>query len=184
MRFYSSFSHFLAAFNNRQEEVQNVHSGFWKNATFHSECVLKTCNSASSQNTLDTAKRTQFYSTFLPTTISLPQRCHQKHDVWLHFFSKNAQNDRKRTVTKATLNFTPRFQQQRSVMLLTFGENGEWLKISNIWANLKKIFENVGSTVFCIYKWLKHAKQLKNRLWKSRACVPLTSFSSFCCLCW
>jgi hypothetical protein len=36
-------------------------------------------------------------------------------------------------------------------MLRAFGENGERLEISNIWAILKNIFENAGSTEFCIH---------------------------------
>jgi hypothetical protein len=62
-----------------------------------------------------------------------------------HKRSKRSEN----AVTKTTLNLTPRFRRQSSVKQRAFGENKEWSKISNIWANLK-IFENVGYTVFCI----------------------------------
>jgi hypothetical protein len=79
---------------------------------------------------------------------------------------------RKHTVTKTTLNFTPCFWRQRSVMLHTFGKIGKWSKILNIWANLKKIFKNVGCSACFIYVWLKDAKKGWNRLWKSGECVP------------
>jgi hypothetical protein len=33
-----------------------------------------------------------YHSTFFPTMISLTPRCRWKHEVWLHFFTKDAQN--------------------------------------------------------------------------------------------
>jgi hypothetical protein len=51
--------------------------------------------------------------------------------------------------------------------LRALGDNGEWSKLSSIWANLKDIFKNVGYTVL-----LNDVKKVKNRPWKSRACVP------------
>ncbi len=47
---------------------------------------------------------------------------------------------RKRTVRKTTLNFTPCFRRQRSVMPCVFGQIGEWLKISNMWAEFEEDF--------------------------------------------
>jgi hypothetical protein len=58
-------------------------------------------------------------------------------------------------------------------MLCAFGENRELSKTSNICANFKNIFENVGCTAFWIYQWLKDAKKVKKQTMKYRACVPL-----------
>ncbi len=58
-------------------------------------------------------------------------------------------------------------------MLRAFGENKEWKKISNIWANLR-IFEKCW--LYCVWhlKMIEWWKQMvKNRLKKSRECVPL-----------
>ncbi len=121
---------------------------FAENATFHSAYSPKSRNSAPSLNMLYTAESAQFNSPFSPTTISLTPRFRRKREDWLPFFAENAQTDPK---TKTTLNFTPRFRRQRSAMLCAFGEIGKWSKISNIWTNLKKIFENVDCTAFCLY---------------------------------
>jgi hypothetical protein len=59
-------------------------------------------------------------------------------------FAENAQYDLKTPVLKTMLSFT-------YAMLSTFGDNGDRLKLSNIWANSKNIFENVGYTVLGIY---------------------------------
>jgi hypothetical protein len=99
----------------------------------------------------------------LPKAHSLTPRFCQQLLVYLRTFAENAKFDspflpktlktiRKRTVTKTTQNFIPRFRRQRSVMLRAFGEIGEWSKISNIWANFKKLFENVDGTAFCVWK--------------------------------
>ncbi len=95
-----------------------------ENITFHSAYSPKTHNFASSLNTLYTAESAQFYSAFLPTTISLTLRFRQKCKVWLRFFAESAQNDPKTHSYKDNAKFNSR----------AFGENGEWLKISNICA--------------------------------------------------
>jgi hypothetical protein len=52
-------------------------------------------HSASSMNTLYTARRPQFYSAFSPTTFSSTLRFCRKREVLLRFFAENAQNDPK-----------------------------------------------------------------------------------------
>jgi hypothetical protein len=108
--FVVRFSHFLASFNTREAKVQNFKKNFFikckilihnrivaitryrrkrtislplfgKNALFHSTYSPKTHNSAFSLNTLYTAKRAQFYSSFSPTTISLTPRFCLKCEV-------------------------------------------------------------------------------------------------------
>jgi hypothetical protein len=54
---------------------------FAENATFHSTYSPKTHNSPSSLNTLYIAESAQFYSAFLPTTISLTPRFRQNREV-------------------------------------------------------------------------------------------------------
>jgi hypothetical protein len=117
----------------------------WNWYVFYSMCWLKTHNSASSVNTLCTAESAQFYFAFLPTMISLTPRCRWKRENGLNFFTEDAQNDLKRMVTNevnsATAhNYARCFQQKRRV-------------IKNFYtrANLNKIFENVGCTLFWIY---------------------------------
>jgi hypothetical protein len=68
---------------------------FSKIAPFHLTYLPKPCNSAYFLNTLHTANSAQFYSVFLLTTISLTACCRRKHEVWLHAFAKDAQNDYK-----------------------------------------------------------------------------------------
>ncbi len=105
-------------------------------------------------------------SALLLKTQSLNLLFHQKtlKTIWKH------------TVAKATLNLTPHFQHQRSVILRAFGEKGEWSKTSNIWANLKKIFKDQSFTFFLHLLVIERCKKrFKNRLWKSRACIPLMS---------
>jgi hypothetical protein len=66
-------------------------------------------------------------------------------------FRRRLQNDPKTHRYEDNAKCTSRFWRQRSVLLLSCGENKEWSKFSNIWTNIKRIFENVGCTVFCIY---------------------------------
>jgi hypothetical protein len=90
-------------------------------------------NSASSLNTQYIAESTQFYSAFLPTTISLTQRFRRKREVWLRFFAKSAQNDPKThsyedsakfniTFSATTLSHASRFWWKRVII-----ENFEYL---------------------------------------------------------
>ncbi len=147
---------------------------FGENATFHSAYSPKTHNFASSLNTLFIAETAQFYSTFLPTTISLTPRFHRKREVWLRVFAENAQNDPKTHSCEDSAKFIQRFRRQHSAMLRAFGENGEWSKTSNIWANFKNIFRKCW--LYCVLYLLvteRFKKKFKNTLLKSRACVPL-----------
>ncbi len=88
------------------------------------------------------------------------------------FSPKTLKTIRKRTVTKTALNLTPRFRQQRSAMLLAFGENGEWSKTSNIWRIWTIFSKMLGVHRFVSISDWKMQKKFKNRLWTSRACVP------------
>ncbi len=123
---------------------------FGENATFHSAYSPKSRNSVPSLSMLYTAESAQFNSPFSPTTISLTPRFRQKRGVWLPFFAENAQNHPKTHSYEDNAKFHSG-RRQRSAMLRAFGEIGEWSKISNIWTNLKKIFENVECTAFFIY---------------------------------
>jgi hypothetical protein len=106
---------------------------FRQNAMFHSAYSPKTKNFASSLNTLYIAESAQFYSAFSPTTISLTRRFRRKRDVWLRFFTENAQNDPKTqsykdntkcnvAVLATTLSHASHFRQKREVI-----ENFEYL---------------------------------------------------------
>ncbi len=79
-------------------------------------------------------------------TSSLNKLCTaEKHTVHSAFSPKMLTTIRKCVVTKTPLSVAVRFWRQRSAMLHTFGEN------LDIWVSLKKIYENVGYTVFGIY---------------------------------
>jgi hypothetical protein len=91
-------------------------------------------NSASSLNTLNTAESAQFYSAFLPTTISLTPHFRRKREIWLRFFAENAQNDPKThsyedsakfnvTFLATTLSHASRFRRKQGVI-----ENLEYLR--------------------------------------------------------
>jgi hypothetical protein len=82
---------------------------FGESALLHSAYLPKTNNSSSSLNMLYTAESAQFYSTFLPTTISWTPCFHRKHKVWLTFFTENAQNDPKTHSYKDEAKFNPTF---------------------------------------------------------------------------
>ncbi len=101
---------------------------------------------------LYTVKSAQFYSAMSPTTISLTLRFRRKHEVWLCFFAKNAQNDLKTqghednaksnsAFSATTLSQSLRFWRKQGVI-----ENFEYPS-----GNLKNIFGNIGHTAFCIY---------------------------------
>ncbi len=98
---------------------------FDKNTSFHSAYSPKTHNSASYLNTLNTAQSAQFYFAFSPTTISLTPRFRENVKFDSVFSLKTLKTIPKRTVTKTTLNLTPRFWRQRSAVLRAFGENRE-----------------------------------------------------------
>jgi hypothetical protein len=85
---------------------------FGKNAIFHFAYLPKMCNSASSLNMLFTAKSAQFYSMFLPTTISLTLGCCWICEVWLTFLLKTIKTNWKCTVKKTT-----------QISLRIFGDN-------------------------------------------------------------
>jgi hypothetical protein len=74
------------------------------------------------------AKSTQFYSAFLPSTISLTPRFCRKYEVLLRFFAENAQNDLKThsyedsakinvAFSATTLSHASRFRRKRGVII-------------------------------------------------------------------
>jgi hypothetical protein len=146
-----------------------------KNAPFHSAYSPKTHNFASSLNTLYTVESAQFYSAFFPTTISLTPRFRRKHEVWLHFFTENAQNDPKThshednakfnsAFSVTTLSHASLFRRKRGVI-----ENIEYL------GEFVEYFRKCW--LYCDFYLLvteRCKKKFKNRWWKSRACVPLS----------
>jgi hypothetical protein len=141
---------------------------------FHFEYSPKTHNFASSLNTLYTAESAQFYYAFSPTAISLTPRFRRNCEVWLHFFAENAQNDPKMhsyedsakfnsTFSATMLSHASHFSQKRWVI-----ENFEYL------CEFKEYFWKCW--LDCVLYPLvteRCTKKFKNRLWKSRACVPL-----------
>jgi hypothetical protein len=148
---------------------------FGKNATFYTAYLPKKHNFASSLNTLYTAESAQFYSPFSPTTISSTQRFRRKREVWLRFFAENAQNDPKThncedsakfnsAFSATTLSHASRFRRKRQVI-----ENFEYL------GEFEEYFRKYW--LYCVFYLLvteRCKNNFKNRLWKSRACVPLT----------
>ncbi len=131
-------------------------------------------NSTYSLNTLYSAESAQFYSAFLPTTFSLTRRYCRKHEVWLRFFAENAQNDPKThsredsakfnsVFLATTLSHAPRFRRKRGVI-----ENFEYL--GEFTEYFQKCWLNC---VLYLLVTERCKKTFKNRLWKSRACVPL-----------
>ncbi len=138
---------------------------------FHSTYLPKMKNSASSLNMLYTAECTQFYSRFLPTTISLTSSFLQKRDVWLCFFTGNDQNDPKTHSYEYHAEFNVAF----SATTLTHASRF-WRKQGII-----KNFEYLCEFWECFQKgWLywvlseRCKKRYKNRLC---ACVPLSLIS-------
>ncbi len=134
----------------------------------------KTHNFAYSQNTLYTAESAQFYSAFSPISISLTPRFRGKRGVWLRFFAENAHNDPKThsyedsakfnsAFSATTLIHASRFRRKRRVI-----ENFEYL------GEIEEYFRKC--CLYCVLYLLvteRCKKKFKNRLWKSRGCVPL-----------
>ncbi len=112
----------------------------------------------------------------LPKAHSLTHRFCQQWLVELSAFAENTKFDspflpktlktiRKRTVTKTTLNITPHFWRQSSVMLLAFGEIGKWSKLwifGQIWRRFLKTLV-VLRFVYIIY-WKMPKKFLKQTM--------------------
>ncbi len=128
---------------------------------------------------LYTAESAQFNSPFSPTTTSLTPRFRRKREVWLPFFAENAQNDPKThsyednakfhsAFSPTALSYASRFQRNRGVI-----ENFEYLCE----------FEDFRKCWFyCVLYLLVFERcknKCKNRLWKSRACVPLSKLIDF-----
>jgi hypothetical protein len=148
---------------------------------FHSAYSPKLHNSAPSLNMLYTAESAQFNSVFSPTMISLTPRFRRKREVWLPFFTENAQNDPKThsyednakfhsAFLPTTLSYASRFWRNRGVI-----ENLEYL--GEFEEDFRKCW------LYCILYLLvieRCKNKFKNRLWKSRACVPLSYCNWFC----
>ncbi len=163
----------------KSQKVTVSLSVFGKNATFHStycicrkhliplflwiHCILPKAHS---------------FSLHLPTTISLTQHFLWKNEVWLHFFTKNFQNYPKThsyednakfysTFLAAKLSYATRFWQKA-------GSDRKFWISGRIWRWFSKML-----AVMCFVSISDSTKQkkVKNRLWKSRACVPLSVLS-------
>ncbi len=111
----------------------------------------------------------------LPKAHSLTLRFRRKREVWLPFFAQNAQNDPKThsyednakfhsAFSPTTLRYASRFRQNRGVI-----ENFEYL--GEFQEDFRKCWW------YCVLYLLVFERcknKFKNRLWKSRACVPLS----------
>jgi hypothetical protein len=118
-------------------------------------------------------KCTVWLSMFSPTMISSSALLSKTWNFLRRFFAKDTQYDPKTRVTKKTLSFTVHFGNGAQINMLS--ARGKKTKISNIWVNLKNIFKNVGYTYFFIsINGRMMQKKVTNRLWKSRACIPLS----------
>ncbi len=133
-------------------------------------------NSTSSLNMLYTAKSAQFYSAFSPTMISLTPRFCRKREVWLCFFAENAQNYPKTHSYEDSAKFNSPF----SATMLSHASRfwRKWGVIKNF-EYLDEFEEYVWKcwVYFVLYLLVTERckKKFKNRLWKSRTCVPLSS---------
>jgi hypothetical protein len=87
---------------------------------------------------------------------------------------KTLKTIQKHTVMKRMLSVTQHVWRQCSVMLLPFNEKWGLIEKFRISGRIgKRFWENVKCTVFSNCYWLKDARTLKDRPWKSFACVPL-----------
>ncbi len=132
---------------------------------------------------LYTAESAQFNSPFSPTTISLtPHFCH-KRKVWLPFFAENAQNDPKTHSYEDNAKFHSAFSPTMLSYASRFRRN--WGVIENL-KYLGEFEEDFQKCWLCYILYLlvfeRCKNKFKNRLWKSRACVPLRWFDWFCWL--
>ncbi len=115
---------------------------------------------------------------FSPTTISLTPRFRWKHEVLLRFFAEIAQNDPKThsyedsaksnyEFSETTLSHALRVRRKRGVI-----ENFEYM------GEFEEYFWNCWQyCVLCLLVTERCKKKFKNRLRKSRACVPLSTCS-------
>jgi hypothetical protein len=155
-------------------KTQRFTPRFRQKCTFNSAYSPKTHNFASTLNPLYTAESAQFYSAFSPTTISLTPRFRRKREDWLRFFAENAQNDPKTQSYEDSTKFNSAF----SVTTLSHASRfwRKWRVIENFkyLCEFEEYFRKCW--LDCVLYLLVTEickKKFKNRLWKSRACVPL-----------
>ncbi len=147
---------------------------FGENATIHCANLPKTHNFASSLNTLYTAKSAQFNSAFSPTTISLTPRFRWKREVWLCFFAENAQNDPKMHSYEDSAKFNSAFLATMLSHALRFRRKLRVIENFEYLCDFKEYFRKCWlDCVLYLLVTERFKKRCKNRLWKSRACVPL-----------
>ncbi len=123
---------------------------FWWKRYVALRVFKKKHNSASSLNMLYLAKTTQFYSAF-----------RQQRLVLLRTFSKNA-----KFLKMHSYEDKAKFYSAFLATTLSHAKCFRWkwgvIKIWNIWVNLKKIFENIVCSVFCIVSdWKMQKKSLQ-----------------------
>ncbi len=141
---------------------------------FHSAYSPKTHKFASSLKTLYTAESAKFYSAFLLTTISLTPRFCRKREVWLRFFAENTQNDPKMHSYEDCAKFTSAFSATTLSHASCFRQKQRVIKNFEYLGEFEEYFWKCW--LYCDLYLLvteRCKKKFKNRVWKSRACVPL-----------
>ncbi len=124
---------------------------------------------------LYTAQSAQFYSVFSPTTISSTLRFCRKREVWLRFFAKNARNDLKTHSYKDSAKCNSAFLATMLSHALHFWQKRRVIENYEYLGEFEEYFRK--RWLYCVLYLLVTEtckKKLKNRLWKSRACVPFS----------
>jgi hypothetical protein len=190
--FIVRFSVFLASFNKRQGRGPDFQK-FWQmkcKFLVHNRIFANTALSPKTHRFTPLIRQNRIILLLLWICFMLPKahsltprfrqqrlvtpRFRRKREVWLPFFAENAQNDPKThsyednakfhsAFSPTALSYASRFQRNRGVI-----ENFEYLCE----------FEDFRKCWFyCVLYLLVFERcknKCKNRLWKSRACVPLT----------
>jgi hypothetical protein len=124
---------------------------------------------------LYTAESAQFNSLFSPTTISLTPRFRRKREVWLPFFAENDQNDLKTHSYKDNAKFHSAFSPTTLSYASCFRRNRGLIENFEYLDEFEEDFQKCW--LYCILYLLvieRCKNMFKNRLWKSRACVPVS----------
>jgi hypothetical protein len=148
-----------------------------ENAPFRSAFSVKTLrltplNFASSLSPKYTAESAQFYYAFSPTTISITPRFCRKREVWLRFFAENAQNDPKTHSYEDSAKFNSAFSATRLSHASRFRRKRRVIKNYEYLCKFEEYFGWLDCVLYLLVTEICK-KKFKNRLWKSRACVPL-----------
>jgi hypothetical protein len=111
--------------------------------------------------------------------ISLTPCFRQKCEVWLHFFAKNAQNDLKTHSCKDSAKFNSAFSATTLSHASRFQRKWRVIKNFEYLGEFEEYFRKCWLYCILYLLWLKDAKNFKNKIWKSCACVPLSSLSIY-----